>query len=759
VVARRTSKAQLPAEAWRDAEMRRAWRTRDFRAVFGLARRRGLSPEGIAGSTGLPVDLVLNVMKGNAVLGGSSGVAVQVAIGLGMPDDFRRFAGLAPPATRPVPDAQPREVRSGRRDHRAHVGERIAELRRARGLTQESLAERAGISRESVGKIEGNSRSPSLAMLEKLANALEVPVSKLLESSAPRVRAARSPDFLPAELLAKPDFIEACGKRDLGRIFRLAVDAGFKVSHLARRCEMSPGQVGGYMWRCRPVRSVAIFDRVSDGLHIPGAMLGIGRRPWESGSDAEIKITEHSENAEITFGVTLTGLMEERGIGVRELARRTDYTPGYISNLRNGVKAASPKVAGLLDSALEANGRLVEMEQKAARQPSPRRIGTYARPSALPSAEVHAKTPQEARAGHSGTIVDSAITEDYEEMERRRLLQSLAALGVNISPLGHALETVRTVFGDTIGYDDRNNLDHWEETVVEYGYSYLATSPTSLIPELAADLIAIRSIVRRIPRDSSDYQSWCRVSGALSGLMAKSLSNLGQSRYSRQWWNMAQHLVDVSGDHNLGLWVRGQRIIHGLYENRPFQVLSRQADAATGFAHGHICAGLADVSTGRAQVSVLSGDYLSAERELHRSEDILSQLPPSVTEDTSSVMGWGEAQLRYTEAWVYAHMGNETETDRAIERALQLYPESDSRSPAQAKLMQAFARIRSGDINEGIRHARAVYEPLVTEQRTTMVDALALQVLNSIPLEAQKRVDVTEYRSLVATSSQRMIEP
>lgn len=342
-----------------------------------------------------------------------------------------------------------------------------------------------------------------------------------------------------------------------------------------------------------------------------------------------------------------------------------------------------------------------------------------------------------------------------EQVERRRLLQSLAALGVGISPLSQALESVRTMFGDAVGYDDRRHLDSWEEAIADYGYSYLTTSPANLVPGLAADLVNIRSIIRRIPRSSPEYRSWCRVSGALSGFMAKTLSNQGQSRDSRQWWNMAQHLADESGDVNAGLWVRGQRIIHGLYESRPLQALSRQVEAATEFGHDYACTGLADVITGRAQVAVLVGDHRTAEDALHRTERILGRLPSAVTEDTSSVLGWGEAQLRYTEAWVYAYIGNEDATDRAAERALQLYPEPDTRSPAQIKLIQAFARIRSGDVSEGIRRAVTVYEPLVSERQTTMLDTLAMQVLNSVPVEARKRSDVDEYRALVGLPPRR----
>jgi len=87
-----------------------------------------------------------------------------------------------------------------------------------------------------------------------------------------------------------------------------------------------------------------------------------------------------------------------------------------------------------------------------------------------------------------------------------------------------------------------------------------------------------------------------------------------------------------------------------------------------------------------------------------------------------------------------------------------LYPESDTRSPAQTNLMRAFARIKAGDITEGIRHASAVYEPLNSEQRTTMVDALAQRVLDQIPREARNRPDVIGYRALISARPGTMIE-
>ena len=94
----------------------------------------------------------------------------------------------------------------------------------------------------------------------------------------------RPPDYIPREVLARPDFAEACATRNLGLMFAIANKwggAGFTVSHLARRCEMTISQVQDYTLRGRQALSIDIFERVADGLHIPGRMLGIGRRPWE----------------------------------------------------------------------------------------------------------------------------------------------------------------------------------------------------------------------------------------------------------------------------------------------------------------------------------------------------------------------------------------------------------------------------------------------------------------------------------------------
>jgi transcriptional regulator with XRE-family HTH domain len=70
------------------------------------------------------------------------------------------------------------------------VGEQIRALRSKRGLTQEALAELAGLSKVYVRKLEAGERlSPSFLALERLARALDATLTiKLVGRSARRRR-------------------------------------------------------------------------------------------------------------------------------------------------------------------------------------------------------------------------------------------------------------------------------------------------------------------------------------------------------------------------------------------------------------------------------------------------------------------------------------------------------------------------------------------------------------------------------------------
>jgi transcriptional regulator with XRE-family HTH domain len=66
-------------------------------------------------------------------------------------------------------------------DVRRRVGRNLADLRKQQGLSQEGLADECGLHRTYVSGVERGIRNPTVVVLEKIATALGVPASRLLE--------------------------------------------------------------------------------------------------------------------------------------------------------------------------------------------------------------------------------------------------------------------------------------------------------------------------------------------------------------------------------------------------------------------------------------------------------------------------------------------------------------------------------------------------------------------------------------------------
>lgn len=65
-------------------------------------------------------------------------------------------------------------------DVRIKFSQRLQNLRIERNLSQEKLALLCGIDRTHIGRIERLERTPSLVILQKIADGLEMPLTELL---------------------------------------------------------------------------------------------------------------------------------------------------------------------------------------------------------------------------------------------------------------------------------------------------------------------------------------------------------------------------------------------------------------------------------------------------------------------------------------------------------------------------------------------------------------------------------------------------
>nr|WP_155041701.1 helix-turn-helix transcriptional regulator [Paracoccus litorisediminis] len=64
------------------------------------------------------------------------------------------------------------------------MGQRIREVRNSQGLTLDQLARLTGISAPALSLIETAKRDPRLTTLARIADALRLPVSRLIEADA-----------------------------------------------------------------------------------------------------------------------------------------------------------------------------------------------------------------------------------------------------------------------------------------------------------------------------------------------------------------------------------------------------------------------------------------------------------------------------------------------------------------------------------------------------------------------------------------------
>ena len=89
--------------------------------------------------------------------------------------------------------AHPRRSPRTSRHERARAAlwrDRAAQLREARGWSQEQLAERAGLNRSYIGEIERGTSIASIVTVDKLARALDVSMERLLTFATQRHGAA-----------------------------------------------------------------------------------------------------------------------------------------------------------------------------------------------------------------------------------------------------------------------------------------------------------------------------------------------------------------------------------------------------------------------------------------------------------------------------------------------------------------------------------------------------------------------------------------
>lgn len=146
------------------------------------------------------------------------------------------------------------------------------------------------------------------------------------------------PKELPAGLLTDPMMIRACQTRDFGRIFKLVkTRAGIYPSMIARRCDLTPSRVGEVIAGRRQLLHMDVIERISDGLRIPGHMLGLARRGWETPQNLAVRPRESIETPSPVHEPLAAGLPGADVDSILALAAEQDLSSSTLDALQSSI--------------------------------------------------------------------------------------------------------------------------------------------------------------------------------------------------------------------------------------------------------------------------------------------------------------------------------------------------------------------------------------------------------------------------------------
>lgn len=138
------------------------------------------------------------------------------------------------------------------------------------------------------------------------------------------------PTALPTAVLELPQMCEALRTHDFGIVFRLArEEAGISYQRLAAECGIKPERVGALARGRGRVESYDKIAAIADALRVPGHMVGLAPRPWETTSDTVPLRRRDVLHTAVGLAATLPDILSPatpRRIGATNVARLRERT-------------------------------------------------------------------------------------------------------------------------------------------------------------------------------------------------------------------------------------------------------------------------------------------------------------------------------------------------------------------------------------------------------------------------------------------------
>ncbi|MEV7006382.1 helix-turn-helix transcriptional regulator [Streptosporangium sp. NPDC051022] len=354
------------------------------------------------------------------------------------------------------------------------------------------------------------------------------------------------------------------------------------------------------------------------------------------------------------------------------------------------------------------------------------------------------------RLPESKFVVDAL---DGGAMDRRTAMQLLTLLGAGAlvppNAVDEILSEVDRAIGDREGYD----LGDWERIAWEYSFRTNTGPLGALVGDLTADIAEIGRLLDRTTSPSG-RTGLLRVTVSLAQTLSGEFTHVHATSQARRAQRTARRAADASGDRDLRVAVRAADAWNSFALGQPSQVILRLLDDAVQISDGVPSVALARTYAARATVlaarSAEEGDAGEAARTALRDlREVWDRLPDRDTKDEFTYWGFSERAMRFTEAEVFALLGDSREAMRAADQAYALYSPALVHGRANLRLIQSYSLVRERDVSDGLDHALTSVQGLpVTPYRRLIVG----RVVEALPERARTLPAARELRALVAAS-------
>ncbi|MEV6254460.1 hypothetical protein AB0L97_14515 [Nocardia sp. NPDC051911] len=325
---------------------------------------------------------------------------------------------------------------------------------------------------------------------------------------------------------------------------------------------------------------------------------------------------------------------------------------------------------------------------------------------------------------------------EVDDVQRRTFLLSTSAAGVGMA---FGLESARHGLNRAMSEGVPIDLEDWNETVREYGAAYVTHTSTELQEMLLVDVLGLE-VALGLSRSASQRRELYKIGALLSQYMAQSIGDLGRRREGARWWRTARYAADCSGDPHTIMFVRGRKAIRGIYDGLDPEAIIEEIGKCDPLIADGPAVGRPSLLAARAQSFALLGRADEAESALNDLRETFADLPSSMTKDHGwHCWAYPEERVKFTESFVYSHLGDSRRAEEAQAAALNLYPPNSRRGPVQIELQRAICLVSAGDPTEGAGHATTTLAGLPIEHRTRFVMGLGEQVLAAVP-KGQRRM-------------------